>query len=339
MSEVVGQFHVKRLLTNVVRSKRIPHAYLFYGPHGTGKMNAAMSFSKALNCENVREGEACGQCASCRKIDDGNHPDVKIIDPDGTSTRIDQMRELIQEIAYRSYESPWKIFIMSHAETATLEACNSILKVLEEPPEKSMLILLSTSIKHIPSTVVSRCQVIEFRRVPGFVIEDYITKETGIPRDLARPFAWLSNGAPTRALELATSKEIRALRDGIIKGIVEMPHRGKFEILQLASELAKDKDNIVLVIDILVTWFRDIFIFSETRSKDFLVNIDKLDMLEKSVRAFPKSSVFGIVNELQDLKRTIWLTRKSLNIQFAFEVLLLNMLGEMNHVQGSGHSF
>jgi DNA polymerase-3 subunit delta' len=332
VAELIGQFYVKRILANVVSSGRIPHAYLFYGPQGTGKMSAAISFSKALNCENVQEGQGCGECASCRKIDDGNHPDIKVIEPDGASIKIEQVRMLIKEIAYRSYEGPWKVFIISHADTATVEAANSVLKVLEEPPERSMLILLSTSIKQMLPTILSRCQLIEFRKVPSPVIEDYIAKKTGIPEGMARPFAWLSNGAPSRALELAMSKDVKTLRDRIIDDIVEIPHRGKLEVLQLASGLAKDKESVDLVIDILISWFRDLLVLSGTRCKDFLVNSDKLDLVEKSIRSFSESSVFGIVSQLQDLKRTIRLTRKSLNIQFAFEVLLLNILGEMDYV-------
>lgn len=338
MCEIIGQFHVKRLLTNIIKSGRIPHAYLFVGPEGTGKMKAAIFFSKALNCDNVREGEACNECISCRKVDSGNHPDISIIEPQGTSTKIDQMREMIKEASFRSYESPWKIFIISRAETASLEAANSILKVLEEPPERTMFILLSTSIELLPSTIVSRCQVIEFRRVPEEAIEGYITEKAGIPRHMARPFAWLSNGAPDKALELATSEEVKALRNRVIQEIARIPACSKLEILEIASDFAKDKDNVNLVVDILTSWFRDILILIETRSKDFIVNIDKVDLLERVVKSFSKSRIFWIINELQDLKRTIWLTRKSLNIQLAFEVLLLNIFGEMDYVQGSGRS-
>lgn len=332
MSEVVGQSHVKRFLANIVKSGRIPHAYLFCGAKGTGRTEAALSFSKALNCENVQDGEACGQCISCRKIDSGNHPDVTIIEPDGASTKIDQMRMMIREAAFRSYESPWRVFIITCAETMNQEAANSILKLLEEPPDNCVIILLSTSIRRILPTIISRCQVVEFRRVSDSVIEDYVVEKTGISKDEARPFAWLANGAPDKAVELVANNKIKALRDEIIDSISQIQDYNKLKVLQLATKLSKDKDNVDFVIDVLVTWFRDIAVFPETLSRDFLVNVDKFDLLKKSARAFSNSRVLWIINELHELKKNLWLTRRSLNVQFAFEVLLLNIVREMSHV-------
>lgn len=171
--EVIGQPHVTRTLQNAVRSNRIAHAYLFTGARGVGKTSVARILAKTLNCEAEKALAPCNVCSNCREITQGNAVDV--LEIDGASNRgIDSIRELRETVRYRPAKSRYKIYIIDEVHMLTSEAFNALLKTLEEPPEHVLFIFATTEPHKIPSTILSRCQRFDFRRIPTQLLVSHL---------------------------------------------------------------------------------------------------------------------------------------------------------------------
>ena len=161
--EVAGQKHIIQTLKNALATNKIAHAYLFCGPRGTGKTTMAKLFAKALNCsEGI--GHQCNQCANCREIMDGSHPDVIEIDA-ASNNGVEQVRDLIDKVNYSPLEGRYKVYIIDEVHMMTTNAFNALLKTLEEPPAHVVFILATTEPHNILPTIISRCQRYDFTKV------------------------------------------------------------------------------------------------------------------------------------------------------------------------------
>jgi len=176
-SEVIGQEHIVRTLTNALKMGRVAHAYLFTGPRGCGKTTVARLLAKAVNCEKTevesdsQKGvllpnyEPCNQCSACHEINQGRALDL--IEIDAASNRgIDEIRELRDGIKFSPNKLKYKVFIIDEVHQLTKEAFNALLKTLEEPPAHAIFILATTEIHKVPATIISRCQKFDFHKVP-----------------------------------------------------------------------------------------------------------------------------------------------------------------------------
>jgi DNA polymerase-3 subunit gamma/tau len=173
-SEIIGQGHIVQTLINAISLEMVSHAYLFFGPRGSGKTTLARILAKAVNCQNRKEkfAEPCNQCLSCLEIMQGNS--IDLIEIDAASNRgIDEIRELKDGIKFTPTKSKYKVFIIDEAHQLTKEAANALLKTLEEPPIHVIFILATTEIHKMSSTIISRCQRFDFRRL---TIEEIIKR-------------------------------------------------------------------------------------------------------------------------------------------------------------------
>jgi len=209
LDEVLGQETNVLILKNAARQNKLGHAYLFYGPRGTGKTTTARLIAKLLNCERrqrdtefAKFGEPCNDCRACREIDAQNSFDV--IEIDAASNRgIDEIRNLKDSIVTAPTAGPFKIYIIDEAHMLTKEAVNALLKTLEEPPRHAVLILATTEYEKLPPTIVSRTQRFLFKKLP----------KTKIMEKLSRIAREEKIGIEEPALELIAAAAEGSLRD------------------------------------------------------------------------------------------------------------------------------
>ena len=270
---IKGQDRAIDLLKRSIVNGRVSHAYIFLGPSGVGKFTAALAFAQALNCAGAKSGEGCGECAPCRKILKSNHPDVLVLKPekDSTSIKIEQMRELIRNIALRPYEGKKKVYIIDGAEAMTPETSNALLKTLEEPPSDSVIILVAENLDNLFATVVSRSQVVRFFPLSTDAVREILVKECGVDEEKAHVLSRLSSGRLGEALRYSDAK----LFDKRTRLIDSLIGKDFFD----SDFDGVSRDEMRLYLGIMLTWFRDILVYKELASDAALVNIDRKDAI------------------------------------------------------------
>ncbi|GAH56868.1 unnamed protein product, partial [marine sediment metagenome] len=177
--DIIGQKHITQTLINAISLNRISHAYIFSGPRGVGKTTTARILAKSLNCVKGPTPHPCNKCERCIRITDGYSMDV--IEIDGASNRgIDDIRDLRNKVKFAPAEGKYKVYIIDEVHMLTTEAFNALLKTLEEPPSHVIFIFATTNPHKIPSTILSRCQWFNFRRIS---LEDIVAKLKMIVKD------------------------------------------------------------------------------------------------------------------------------------------------------------
>ncbi|XEC95004.1 DNA polymerase III subunit delta' [Paenibacillus tarimensis] len=320
---IAGQEKAKRILQHALQRGNISHAYLFSGPPGTGRFATAKAFAKALFCE--RQGEnACGICLSCRKFEHGNQPDLLHIIPDGATIKIDQIRDLQREFAYRNGGSRRKVYIMEQADKLTIQAANSLLKFLEEPLSPLVAILITDNGQAVLPTIRSRSQWVPFSPVaPQIMLEKLI--QTGEPPLLARAAVHLASGF--EACKAIIQQEVFAeIRSVVIQLGKESQTRFTAAMITSQQQVFKTGlgDRPDLLMDLLLLWFKDMIHFLAGR-QDSIVFIDQLDWISKHAYArTPDGWVRCMELALETGKRI----RAHVSPQLAFEQFLVNLQEE-----------
>ena len=163
-SDVVGQSHITETLKNELSEGKLSHAYLFTGTRGTGKTSCAKILARAVNCENLQNGDPCGECAACRAILSGEVMDIVELDA-ASNNGVDDVRELRDQITFTPANAKYRVYIIDEVHMLSKAAFNALLKTLEEPPAHVIFILATTEVNELPATILSRCQRFDFKRI------------------------------------------------------------------------------------------------------------------------------------------------------------------------------
>src|ERR1700754_4810390 len=164
-STVVGQSHITTTLKNAIRNGQLAHAFLFCGPRGVGKTTGARILAKTINCENVTpEGEACNVCHSCVSFNEGTSLNIHELDA-ASNNSVDDIRSLVEQVRFAPQEGKYKVYIIDEVHMLSTSAFNAFLKMLEEPPPYAIFILATTEKHKILPTILSRCQIFDFKRI------------------------------------------------------------------------------------------------------------------------------------------------------------------------------
>ncbi len=203
-ADVVGQEHITKTLCNELSTGRVSHAYLFTGPRGTGKTSCAKILAKAVNCLDPQNGDACGKCENCRKIETQEVLDINEIDA-ASNNGVDNIRTLREQVNFAPAELKYRVYIIDETHMLSDEAFNAMLKTLEEPPSHIIFILATTEVNEVPATILSRCQRFDFRRIDKDVIKDRLLKVSkteglDVEESAAELIAVLSDGGMRDAL-------------------------------------------------------------------------------------------------------------------------------------------
>ncbi|HBM75596.1 MAG TPA: DNA polymerase III subunit delta' [Clostridiaceae bacterium] len=326
LDDIVGQKNIVRDIKNSLLNKRIAHAYLFCGPDGVGKSIAASILAMTLNCK-AKGLDPCGRCPSCIRAQSGNHPDIihfraKNRSGSKQSISVDDIRDLQADMQKKPYENGVKVYIIHDAEKMTEQAQNALLKVLEEPPEKMVIILLTYNMYSILSTIISRCRVMKFTRAPERDIEAYLIDKAGVSAEQARYLAALSDGILKNALDFMDSDDLKAARNEIIELSRNIKYCDKIDALYSVEYFINNKDGIDKILDIMMSFYRDMMIFKECADKRLLINLDKAGMIQDECPKYTVGSLYNIIKSIKETARKI---RLNVNYQLAIESMLLNI--------------
>ncbi|MFH1857539.1 MAG: DNA polymerase III subunit delta' [Candidatus Omnitrophota bacterium] len=290
-SDILAQPVAVKTFKGALAYGRLSGAYLLSGPEGVGKRFAAREFAKAINCEALG-GDACGRCASCRKIDAGTHPDFLWIEPKTESAKIsiEAIRELKKEIALRPWEGKRRIAVIVEAECSTEEAQNAFLKMLEETPKGSLIFLTSVKQDGILPTVLSRCKVIRFGLIPTEKIRQLLQKERGLSSEAAQAIAKLSHGSLGKAL--AMKEDFLERREWISQFLEKAFHADE------EKEWSESREALLEELDALTGWYRDVWMVQEGLPGRLLFHESRLSSLKEESSHWRRESVEGVLQEL-----------------------------------------
>jgi len=281
-NEIIGQEHIVQTLCGAIESDQIGHAYIFAGTRGTGKTSIARIFAKAVNCQNRKGSEPCGECRVCKEMTAGNFLDL--IEIDAASNRgIDDIRDLREKIRFSPNIGKYKIYIIDEVHMLTTDAFNALLKTLEEPPAHAIFILATTEIHKIPATILSRCQRFDFRKIePGkmFLGIKKIANEENIKisEENLRKIVGLSEGSLRDAL--SSLDQLNSFSNGVIssdilEGVLGYSREEQLiEILELIHE--GDIRQVISFINDLINSGKDM----ESFLKNLMVFLRKLLILK-----------------------------------------------------------
>src|SRR6476646_4859780 len=171
---VVGQSHITTTLKNAIRNNQLAHAFLFCGPRGVGKTTCARILAKTINCENITpDGEACNKCQSCISFNEGTSLNIHELDA-ASNNSVDDIRTLVEQVRFAPQAGKYKVYIVDEVHMLSTSAFNAFLKTLEEPPPFAIFILATTEKHKILPTILSRCQIIDFKRITNQDIMDHL---------------------------------------------------------------------------------------------------------------------------------------------------------------------
>ncbi|PLX90710.1 MAG: DNA polymerase III subunit delta' [Desulfuromonas sp.] len=317
-ASIIGHDRQKEILRRALRNRRLAHAYLFEGPEGIGKRLMALALARALVCHS---GEGCGDCPSCRKIDHNTHPDLHQLNADGATIKIDRVRQIQKDLSLRPLESEYKICLIDGAEWLNPAAANALLKTLEEPQGKTLMILLTAHPETLLDTIRSRCQRLPFRRLPQQRLAEILESRLELDEVQARVLAALSEGSFKKALGGNRTLYLERRRE-LIKSLVALSAGSIFPLLDLAQELANDKEQLPEILEIYQAFFRDLLLLLHGRSENDLINLDIREILYRQVR---RESVGGLLKKLEALSEGRWHLTRNVNRQLAMEVMLMRI--------------
>ena len=315
---ILGHDRQKSILRKATASSRLAHAYLFHGPEGVGKRLLALALVRTLVC---RTGDGCGDCASCRRVDHHNHPDLHLLEPADGVIKIDQVRKVQRELSLRPLEATKKVCLIDNAEAMNPSAANALLKTLEEPSGDSLLILLTAHPEGLLPTIRSRCQNLAFGRLPRELLRQALIQQLDIDPVEGDILAALSDGSFHKALGKNRSLYLEERR-GLLKRLTALSPGSILPLFQLAEELSQRKDLLSDLLDILRTFFRDLLLFLHGRPAEELVN---RDLLEKIQRVAARETPETVLRKLEALFAAGRHLQRNANPQLTLEVLLLRL--------------
>jgi DNA polymerase-3 subunit delta' len=309
--DVLGHERVKKILRKALQKKKTPNSLLFCGTKGVGKEDMALVLAKALNCERKKD-DACEKCVSCKAINAGNFPDVMVIQPEKNVIKIEQMRTL-RKIAYlKPMVGKSRVFIVTEAEKMNEEAANSLLKVLEEPPLFSYVVLVTHNPFLILSTIKSRCQILNF---PPLSKEDIkrVLLEKGFTEDKARVISRMVCGNLKQALS-SDWEEVEATRKQAWILFISLVKRDDFALFlrnYAFSYKSLVKQEWEQILERISSFCRDMVLIKEKNDSNLLMNPDYEDEIRKMEELV---SLDWLMECLEKIDYAIYGLGKNLNV-------------------------
>ncbi len=332
VNHTVVQERVRTFFSQSIERRRLAHAYIFYGPEGTGKTAFAIELAKHINCESSEE-KPCHTCPSCVKIQHFNHPDIRYIFPRSSQMNykeinalirdrarnpykafhiaghkniaIESIRELKNEAKYATNEAARRVFIIEQAEYFSREAANSFLKLLEEPPSNLLIILTTEDINALLETIRSRCQPVYFPLFSDDQVHQIISQYETVESDIL-PLIRIARNNVKRVFQMM-HKDHSAQRDLAYRYLRAVAGGDVIKISEIIDEMTRKRDkNFVLeILELIVLWLRDAVHHNILEDQAELINIDYSDSIRKFAEYYAGSPFDLLIERVERTYREI----------------------------------
>lgn len=346
LSKLVGNPGAKQTLKRLLAKGRLPNSLLFTGPDSVGKRQFALEVARTIICAGqTADREACGVCASCRRIGEAsipavtdknkddfktvfftNHRDVATVVPYKNFILVDAIRDLEKEANYRPFEAKTRFFIIDDADKMNDQAANALLKTLEEPPATSYIFLITSRPDSLLPTIRSRCQTLRFAPVSTDEIEQYLITTRAYSHHEAVLAARLARGQLGRAvtIDVAEFKEQRTRMFDVLKHALETGDRSA--LLKISEELndAKNKERFAENLDILESLIHDVWSLGVSSDKKRVVNTDLEDELAKLTQNSPVTRLPDWLKLIETVRQTFVV---NINRKVATDAMFMTMAG------------
>jgi len=331
---IIGHQKIIDFLSRSTKAGRLAHAYLFVGPPQVGKKTVALEFVKTLLCQKpMGNFSACGKCGNCVLMAQERHPDVLLVVPGGQGSKtvtdgekgiepvknkeikIGQIRELQHQLSLTPFSAQKKVIIIDEAEKMTQEAANCLLKTLEEPPQKSLLILITSRPQALLATIISRCQLIKFLPVKENLISEGL-KKLGIGNDKRiKQAARLSAGRPGAAVFLLNEDGAWQNQEKLVDDLKCLIKKDFTERFRYAQKLAQNTPEAQETLGQWLVWLRDQMLAG--------VGAENLTVREEKSGLYPFSRICALIKNMQEAQKL--LNESSFNARLILENLLIKL--------------
>ncbi len=325
-NSIIGHKDVVEHLQNVIRTKKISHAYILNGEKGSGKRTLASVFARAINCE-ADENVPCDKCHSCRMALSRNHPDImEVTHAKPNTVSVDDIRtQVVEDVQVRPYSSPYKVYIINDGEKMSPQAQNALLKTIEEPPEYVVIVILTTNVNMLLPTILSRCVLLNIKPVSDEQVRNYLMEHAKIPDYQADICVAFAQGNIGKAVQLATSENFNEIKAAAVHLLTHIHEMDISEITTAVKAVAEFKVDVRDYLDILAVWFRDVLYFKATNDANGIVFRENLRAIQQHTRRISYEGVEQILEGIQKAK-----ARLTANVNFNLTMELLFLLIKEN---------
>jgi len=301
-----------------------------------------MTFAMACNCLDLVTGylcedenslhtsqnryagtNPCGSCKSCRKVQSGNHPDIIIVEPSGSYIKIGQIRALCHTLAMKPLEARLRVVLISDSQAMNSAAGNALLKVLEEPPDRTILILTARHPSDLFPTILSRCQHIRFNPISRESIVTILIEKEGVHPDDAEIIATMANGSYSKALSMIRPQKITNWihqRNWLINEVNSLSSRPIGSLLAFAARLSKNKDMLPEFLEMIQSYLRDLVVCKYCPEK--IINRDLQSKLQNRSQKMTTASLLSQISMVQSAQKDM---RTNANLRLTLEVLIMRL--------------
>ena len=322
-AEIIGHERQLSTLRSALASNRLHHAYFFAGLEGVGKRTIAIALAKAVHCMQL-DDDFCGQCVNCARITDGNHPDVRFVEPlaGKKEISIQQIRELERELNYRSFSGGRKIAVIDPATSMNLASQNALLKTLEEPPQDSLIILIAANAGALLPTVRSRCLRLPFAPLTRREVAGFLQAKLAMNAGDAEFLAALSMGSIGAAVNLDKDELIEKRRNWV--DLLSSLKAGDHHAAMLAAEaLSANRDDALKFLQWSESWYRDVLVHAVTDNAGALVNLDLLEQIRQQSVSNGAATALNAISRVADATAGI---QRNLNRRMVLEKFLFGVV-------------